>query len=147
MLMELTNFFFSSRRRHTRLRRDWSSDVCSSDLFTSNRAGGFGIQPTMINRIEWPEYCEKMRKATGKDRDVIRRRRKAVTGLIHLVNGIDIANESREGTRRLWEGHGGGHPLVTGPARESMCSLLRPNQFRLLAAALTGAEVTENGSP
>ena len=25
-------FFFSSRRRHTRLMRDWSSDVCSSDL-------------------------------------------------------------------------------------------------------------------
>ena len=25
-------FFFSSRRRHPRLRRDWSSDVCSSDL-------------------------------------------------------------------------------------------------------------------
>ena len=25
-------FFFSSRRRHTMLRRDWSSDVCSSDL-------------------------------------------------------------------------------------------------------------------
>src|SRR5688500_19698346 len=28
-------FFFSSRRRHTRLQGDWSSDVCSSDL---NRA-------------------------------------------------------------------------------------------------------------
>src|SRR5690606_40148415 len=26
-------FFFSSRRRHTRFSRDWSSDVCSSDLF------------------------------------------------------------------------------------------------------------------
>src|SRR5258707_7938611 len=26
-------FFFSSRRRHTRYWRDWSSDVCSSDLF------------------------------------------------------------------------------------------------------------------
>src|SRR5207253_7720963 len=25
-------FFFSSRRRHTRWPRDWSSDVCSSDL-------------------------------------------------------------------------------------------------------------------
>src|SRR5690606_3738383 len=25
-------FFFSSRRRHTRFSRDWSSDVCSSDL-------------------------------------------------------------------------------------------------------------------
>src|SRR5699024_3366244 len=27
-------FFFSSRRRHTRSKRDWSSDVCSSDLVT-----------------------------------------------------------------------------------------------------------------
>src|SRR2546422_632226 len=27
-------FFFSSRRRHTRCSRDWSSDVCSSDLLT-----------------------------------------------------------------------------------------------------------------
>src|SRR3712207_7604946 len=26
-------FFFSSRRRHTRYWRDWSSDVCSSDLY------------------------------------------------------------------------------------------------------------------
>src|SRR3712207_7481156 len=31
-------FFFSSRRRHTRYWRDWSSDVCSSDL------GPFGEQ-------------------------------------------------------------------------------------------------------
>src|SRR3989449_4263572 len=30
-------FFFSSRRRHTRCSRDWSSDVCSSDL---RRFGG-----------------------------------------------------------------------------------------------------------
>src|SRR2546421_8291724 len=28
----LFSFFFSSRRRHTRSDRDWSSDVCSSDL-------------------------------------------------------------------------------------------------------------------
>src|SRR5699024_11879171 len=28
----LALFFFSSRRRHTRSKRDWSSDVCSSDL-------------------------------------------------------------------------------------------------------------------
>src|SRR5207249_6987173 len=28
-------FFFSSRRRHTRSKRDWSSDVCSSDLFSN----------------------------------------------------------------------------------------------------------------
>src|SRR3712207_8244383 len=30
--MESCFFFFSSRRRHTRYWRDWSSDVCSSDL-------------------------------------------------------------------------------------------------------------------
>src|SRR3712207_7391421 len=30
--MEVRVFFFSSRRRHTRYWRDWSSDVCSSDL-------------------------------------------------------------------------------------------------------------------
>src|SRR5256885_6583333 len=31
-----TLFFFSSRRRHTRLQGDWSSDVCSSDLYANN---------------------------------------------------------------------------------------------------------------
>src|SRR5438093_12498788 len=32
ILFALLLFFFSSRRRHTRLVSDWSSDVCSSDL-------------------------------------------------------------------------------------------------------------------
>src|SRR2546421_11942430 len=32
-------FFFSSRRRHTRSDRDWSSDVCSSDLATVDSRG------------------------------------------------------------------------------------------------------------
>src|SRR5579885_3362871 len=31
-MINITCFFFSSRRRHTRSKRDWSSDVCSSDL-------------------------------------------------------------------------------------------------------------------
>src|ERR1039458_2798925 len=34
-------FFFSSRRRHTRCLSDWSSDVCSSDLFTLNVLGNY----------------------------------------------------------------------------------------------------------
>src|SRR5699024_11356801 len=33
-------FFFSSRRRHTRSKRDWSSDVCSSDLFSAPVSAG-----------------------------------------------------------------------------------------------------------
>src|SRR5256884_1188881 len=32
----LSMFFFSSRRRHTRCSRDWSSDVCSSDLVAAD---------------------------------------------------------------------------------------------------------------
>src|SRR5690606_41107174 len=35
----ITVFFFSSRRRHTRFSRDWSSDVCSSDLKQLAEAG------------------------------------------------------------------------------------------------------------
>src|SRR5688500_19456865 len=35
-------FFFSSRRRHTRLQGDWSSDVCSSDLADENAAAVAG---------------------------------------------------------------------------------------------------------
>src|SRR2546422_4414660 len=35
-------FFFSSRRRHTRCSRDWSSDVCSSDLYAAGRFAVLG---------------------------------------------------------------------------------------------------------
>src|SRR5205809_5744990 len=39
-------FFFSSRRRHTSCSRDWSSDVCSSDLIgpTGGHLLGFDVQ-------------------------------------------------------------------------------------------------------
>src|SRR5256885_14027846 len=40
-------FFFSSRRRHTRLQGDWSSDVCSSDLHFQEP----GIVRTKTGRI------------------------------------------------------------------------------------------------
>src|SRR5205809_4210709 len=39
-----SEFFFSSRRRHTRCSRDWSSDVCSSDL----EAASIVSQPTLV---------------------------------------------------------------------------------------------------
>src|SRR5256884_436963 len=39
----LTIFFFSSRRRHTRCSRDWSSDVCSSDLASGNPVSGVAV--------------------------------------------------------------------------------------------------------
>src|SRR5207245_5774752 len=49
-------FFFSSRRRHTRCYRDWSSDVCSSDLgiafnalFAARRLGTVAYDPRLTN--------------------------------------------------------------------------------------------------
>src|SRR3989449_7287918 len=39
-------FFFSSRRRHTRCSRDWSSDVCSSDLLNFIDGSARGLPPS-----------------------------------------------------------------------------------------------------
>src|SRR3712207_3022461 len=41
-------FFFSSRRRHTRYWRDWSSDVCSSDLILHQIDGAVGVAPFVV---------------------------------------------------------------------------------------------------
>src|SRR6266852_6294190 len=60
-------FFFSSRRRHTRCYRDWSSDVCSSDLAPR---GGKGpgeddprarrpARPTPARRLPWGKELER----------------------------------------------------------------------------------------
>src|SRR5256884_1855319 len=40
-------FFFSSRRRHTRCSRDWSSDVCSSDLGDPNGTAAGALEPAL----------------------------------------------------------------------------------------------------
>src|SRR2546430_10958449 len=43
-------FFFSSRRRHTRFDCDWSSDVCSSDLFDQVNASRYGLHASVFSR-------------------------------------------------------------------------------------------------
>src|SRR6266850_5034424 len=52
-----SGFFFSSRRRHTRLQGDWSSDVCSSDLapdFTAWAAETCGLDARAAGAMrEW----------------------------------------------------------------------------------------------
>src|SRR5690625_7721562 len=48
----LSLFLFSSRRRHTRWPRDWSSDVCSSDL--RSVPGGRLEVAIMTLRMMWP---------------------------------------------------------------------------------------------
>src|SRR5438105_8437345 len=52
-------FFFSSRRRHTRSIRDWSSDVCSSDL-----SGSITLHPRGIPHGPHPGTIMASRNAT-----------------------------------------------------------------------------------
>src|SRR6266513_4548454 len=54
----MTNdFFFSSRRRHTRSKRDWSSDVCSSDLRLANGVDQSRTFATNMRRVSASVRC------------------------------------------------------------------------------------------
>src|SRR5690606_20043376 len=59
----LCSVFISSRRRHTRFSRDWSSDVCSSDLLTDRVRLSFGgrytkddLSHNVLDSVDWDEF-------------------------------------------------------------------------------------------
>src|SRR5699024_11925846 len=54
-------FFFSSRRRHTRSKRDWSSDVCSSDL----------VNKVLVQKGLSSEHIAEAIKLAKRDRLII----------------------------------------------------------------------------
>src|SRR5690554_7794718 len=59
---QVRRFFFSSRRRHTRCGRDWSSDVCSSDLYRSKTCGELRLSDvnTVVTLSGWVSKIRKM---------------------------------------------------------------------------------------
>src|SRR5699024_11735977 len=62
-------FFFSSRRRHTRSKRDWSSDVCSSDLsIFEYDYREVGVHPLDAEKHKWNLYLflDNLRTKTNK---------------------------------------------------------------------------------
>src|SRR3712207_9350030 len=60
-------FFFSSRRRHTRYWRDWSSDVCSSDLAGADRErDGRQGQPA-VRDVEREDQQHRRRRRRDHD--------------------------------------------------------------------------------
>src|SRR5690606_39737690 len=63
-------FFFSSRRRHTRFSRDWSSDVCSSDLTGNARAPRTSCSETAPwkCRALAPTLCGTLRGTISRER-------------------------------------------------------------------------------
>ena len=60
-------FFFSSRRRHTRCWRDWSSDVCSSDLITILMIIESVINAVKATNVIIDQKCKKVLKCNKID--------------------------------------------------------------------------------
>src|SRR5699024_11663962 len=85
-------FFFSSRRRHTRSKRDWSSDVCSSDLKAARVRATIG------------EISDAIEAVSGRHKAVIQ----AVSGVYssnfsnqeEMDNVIEMAEEFLENEGR-----------------------------------------------
>src|SRR3712207_9347602 len=73
-------FFFSSRRRHTRYWRDWSSDVCSSDLSGEDVDAAVAGDRVDGPRVEVvaPEMAERRLEPIRGDRAATRGDRKRV---------------------------------------------------------------------
>src|SRR2546422_8245080 len=64
-------FFFSSRRRHTRCSRDWSSDVCSSDLSgLIGLVGGADSRPTAQSLAVFQMFAADLQKQLVALREV-----------------------------------------------------------------------------
>src|SRR5256885_9598663 len=66
-------FFFSSRRRHTRLQGDWSSDVCSSDLAVEADAGGDAAVPVVESARAKAWFWETGKTRTHASATILRR--------------------------------------------------------------------------
>src|SRR5438105_10975507 len=62
-------FFFSSRRRHTRSTRDWSSDVCSSDLQFQGPAQPVERAPLVREPVRRVAYARRRLGRIGMPRD------------------------------------------------------------------------------
>src|SRR5712664_4387329 len=92
MILTTNSFFFSSRRRHTRSDRDWSSDVCSSDLervTALRRAFDAALKdPALIAEAEKSKIeigrasCRKSVDLGG--RRIIKKKKKKKKNVMHL---------------------------------------------------------------
>src|SRR5256885_7004592 len=89
-LCGLVFFFFSSRRRHTRLQGDWSSDVCSSDLLEGLGGGATGA----ADLLTWGAVRSPMAARFGV---FIGPRRRLVPSSILLTDAAVRSEERRVG--------------------------------------------------
>src|SRR5437868_7610724 len=103
-----TCFFFSSRRRHTRSKRDWSSDVCSSDLplpAPSGRKNGMPLPAPASLRVL--EGTGAVFQPSGETRELV-----TPTGAAILA--VEIGRASCRERCRWWGWEDGGNKKVEG---------------------------------
>src|SRR6516162_11181011 len=95
-------FFFSSRRRQTRLQGDWSSDVCSSDLRRRRSRLRSRHRPALRRRGRGPDAPRSEERRVGKGVDLGGRR------IIKKKKSKKGRDENSEGDKRKnREGDGG----------------------------------------
>src|SRR4030065_656964 len=83
-------FFFSSRRRHTRFKCDWSSDVCSSDLLFS------------ICVHLWPSFLSKLLQ---ESQVVLVEQPQVVPPIAHHREALNTESESKAGIALAVDAH------------------------------------------
>src|SRR5450830_1753196 len=114
--------FFSSRRRHTRSKRDWSSDVCSSDLYVIPGValalmGGFALLYALIIKM-----------TRGRVR----------------ADSQKIARESNNVIKNLQEGLGGIRDVLIDGSQESFCAIYQQTN-RVLRRAQGNNQIISQG--
>src|SRR6266446_7236156 len=101
----MCSFFFSSRRRHTRLQGDWSSDVCSSDLgigagdgdagaFVEKVAGGF--EADAGGRSEERRVGKECRSRWAPDHLKKKKKQRILTRMVIMKKGNMMATEKTQ---------------------------------------------------
>src|SRR2546426_7474505 len=97
-------FFFSSRRRHTRLQGDWSSDVCSSDLLETVGEHHVPHHPHGLEGAE--QLCAELGVALHRHTVLEGQRATSIIDLLPELAHPDVVNaggEADEAHRRLLE--------------------------------------------
>src|SRR5882757_8487059 len=130
-------FFFSSRRRHTRYWRDWSSDVCSSDL-----TDAVGAQVPGRGRGEPGGDLDVRPGVPGAAQGAVRQdprlQRAFADAEVHRVVALVVADREHRVVRALEQAEftGGGAEAEAGGIGElRVLGRARPGPGRVLAAA------------
>src|SRR5216684_3541396 len=128
------SFFFSSRRRHTRCSRDWSSDVCSSDLVEGGVAEPWQL-PVGADLVEALLHAELSDEAIGVldhlEEMAQRRERTSVLAAVARCRGLLAPADSFADFFRCALAIHDGAPTPFERARTELCFGERLRRARL----------------